>query len=70
MPIRARFRPRHVAMQANRLHELDADRVDRTERRHRFLKDQRDLAAANFPHRLAVRIEGGKVDPLARAIFT
>ena len=66
----ARLRSRYVAVETDRLDELNADRVDRAEGRHRLLKDQRDLTTADFPHCLAVRVEGSKVDPLARAILT
>ena len=37
-------------MQLNRFGNLFADRQDRIERRHRVLKDHRDLAAANLAH--------------------
>ena len=39
-----------VAMQANHLSDLIADRLHRVERRHRILKNHRDDVAANFTH--------------------
>ena len=44
-------------MQAHGLHDLIAHGVDRTERAHRLLKDQSDLAPADSPHLVAARIE-------------
>ena len=40
-----------LPMLANRLHHLVADGHDRVQRGHRFLKDHRDLAAADFSQR-------------------
>ena len=45
-------------VQHDRLDDLRADRVHRAERRHRFLRDQRDLGAAQVAHH-AGRAAGG-----------
>ena len=63
----ARPRAADVLVQPHRLDELIADRVDRAERRHRLLRDQRDLAAADLPHRLAALVQCGEIDELSRA---
>ena len=47
---RPRFAPRRASMDEQRFGDLIADREDRVERGHRFLKDQRDLRAANRAH--------------------
>ena len=41
---------RHVEVRPDRLDDLEADRVDRVQRRHRLLEDHRDLLAADAPH--------------------
>ena len=49
----ARLRLGHVAMRPDRLHELDADAVERMQRRQRVLEDHRDVVAAQ-PAQLAL----------------
>jgi hypothetical protein len=39
--------------------------VDRAEGRHRFLEDQRDLAATDGAHVRSVRVKPGEIDPIA-----
>src|SRR5690554_1278077 len=46
----ARFLPGNIAMQTHRLGDLLAHRVHGVERRHRFLKDHRDVVAADVAH--------------------
>ena len=57
-----------VLVQPQRLDELIADRVHRAHRRHRLLRDQRDLAAADRPHLVAVGVEGGEIDHLGAGV--
>ena len=57
-----------VAVQQDGLDDLVAHRVHRAEGGHRFLRDQRDLAAADVAHRRAARRQLGEVDHLA-ALF-
>src|SRR5262249_60806659 len=49
-------------VQLERLDDLLAHRVDRAERRHRLLRDQRDLGAADRPQLGALRREPGQND--------
>ena len=56
-------------MQTDRLDDLVPDRVDRAERRHRLLRDQRDLAAPDLPHLGALGVQLRQVDGLGRAIL-
>src|SRR5262245_38272277 len=53
-------------MEKDVLGDLVADGVDRAKRRHRLLEDHRDLAAADLPDALALRIERGQIDRLDR----
>src|SRR2546426_11480088 len=61
----ARLPPIDVLVEQDRLDDLIADRVDRTERGHRFLEDERDLRPADRAHLRAVRRELRQVDHLA-----
>ena len=56
---RARFRLRvvHPHMDRQRLGDLQPDREQRVERRHRLLEDHRDVAAADLAHLLVVEVE-------------
>ena len=54
---------RRVAVLADRLHDLVADRVVVAERGHRLLEDQRDLLAADRAHLRAVGRKLREVDP-------
>ena len=61
------LRARRVAgdrafVQHDRLDDLRAHRVHRTERRHRLLRDQRDLRAAQVAHQAAARRQAREVD--------
>ena len=56
-------------MQHNRFDDLIADGVHRTERRHRFLRDERNLCASNRAHLFAVRVELGEIDDLAVSVL-
>jgi hypothetical protein len=58
--------PADVLVEPNRLDQLIADGVNRAERGHRFLRNQRDLAAANGPHLLAARVQSDQVDHARR----
>ena len=51
-------------VQPDRFQELGVDRVHRAERGHRLLEHQRDLAAADGAHLLAVRFERCQVENL------
>ena len=51
----------HLLVEHDGFHDLIADRVNRTERCHRFLRHERHLAAAEAAHRRAHRIEVGQV---------
>jgi len=60
---------RHVAVEAERLGDLVADRVQRRERRHRLLEYDRDAAAADRAHRAAVAPELGDVGDRAAVVW-
>jgi hypothetical protein len=53
----ARLRLGHVAVGADRLHELVADLVERVQRRQRVLEDHRDVVAAELAHVLLGHLE-------------
>ena len=52
-------------MQAQRLHDLVADGVERRQEAHRLLVDHADLAAADLPELFRARVERRDVDRLA-----
>ena len=57
-----------AAVDDERLRDLIADREDRVERRHRLLKDERDLGAAHLAHvRLGQRQQIAVLEPDAAA---
>src|SRR5438309_1880733 len=56
-------------MEPDRLDDLVADGVDRTERGHRLLEDEGDLRATDRPHLGAVRRELRQVDHVAGSRF-
>ncbi len=62
-----RLAPPHRLVQPNRLDDLIADTVHRTERRHRLLKDQRNLRPPDRPHLETVRLELRQIHHLRRA---
>ena len=57
-----RLRLAEVEVQAHGLDDLIADRMDRTEGGHRFLKNETDVAAAKFAHLRAVSVETQQVE--------
>ena len=60
----ARLGAVHVAVEHDRFADLIADGVERRQRGHRLLEDDRDIAAADRPHLAAVRVQLGDVDGL------
>src|SRR4051794_17658871 len=54
----------HVAVEHDRFADLVADGVERRQRSHRLLEDDRDIAAADRPHFAAVRVQLGDIDGL------
>src|SRR5215831_15896604 len=62
-------RPPLPLVKLERLDDLLADRVDRAERGHRLLRDQRDLGAADRAQLGALRGEAGEVDGRPRALL-
>jgi hypothetical protein len=55
---------RHRLVQADRLHDLEADGVHGRERAHRLLEDHRHVLAADRAHGARLRLHGGEVDRL------
>ena len=58
----ARLVSRQPAVQADGLHHLVSDRVDRREGSHRLLEDHGDLAAANGTHLAAIGGKPGEIE--------
>ena len=56
------FGRRQRAMERQRLADLIADRVQRRQRRHRFLEHDRDARGPELAHPLAARVERGDVE--------
>ena len=66
--LRARLLAADTLVQHDRLDDLRAHGVHRAERRHRFLRDQRDLRAAQIAHQPPARRQAREVDRLVAAL--